>query len=232
MLPGFAFHSFAGLDSELFIIFVFGHLDLPSSDFYIYGVNPYFFTKRKIHSRGRVIPHRRLLPSAGSSRLVQVDCRLILSSWKPHFSMSHFAPTSCIFAECLIGYEARLNPPSQDVVPTALPVIEKLRSVLATFMGKAGYRALILRSLVLARQEVPWLGDAEVTTDGGLKNFAGLAASQDTDEAIHGSEALLRHLLDLLVAFIGELLTLRLVHGLWPVISNHDDFTQNNSQLS
>lgn len=143
--------------------------------------------------------------------------------------MSHSTPTSHIFAERLIGYEARLNPATQDGIPTVLPVIEKLRSVLTTFIGRVGYRALIFRSLVLSRQEVPWLCDAEVTADGSLGNFAELAASQDSDAAIHGCEVLLTHLLGLLVAFIGELLTLRLVHGLWPVVSNDDDFPRRIS---
>lgn len=140
--------------------------------------------------------------------------------------MSHSTPTSRIFAECLINYEARLNPASPHDVPTALPVIAKLGPVLMTFMGKVGYRALILRSLVLARQEIPWLCEATVNADGSLENFADLTASQDAEVAVLGSEVLLSHLLGLLVAFIGELVTLRLVHGLWPVVANDDDFTQ------
>ncbi len=146
--------------------------------------------------------------------------------------MSHSTPTSRIFAECLIGHEARVNPPAQDGTPSALPVIGMLRPVLASFMGRAGYHALLLRALVLARNEIPWLCEVEIAADGGLNNFAGLAAGQDSAEATAGSEVLLAGLIDLLVAFIGEGLTLRLVHGLWPVISNDTDFTQDYSNES
>jgi hypothetical protein len=141
--------------------------------------------------------------------------------------MSHSTTTSRVFAECLIGHEGRVNSPSPDGMPTALPVIEKLGPALVTFMGRAGYRALLLRALVLARREVPWLCDVEIAADGGLENFAGLSAEQDPAEATHGSEVLLAGLFDLLVAFIGEILTLRLVHGLWPVVSHDATFTQN-----
>lgn len=143
--------------------------------------------------------------------------------------MSHSTPTSRIFAECLIGHEAQLNPPPQDEMPTALPVIEKLRPVLATFMGRAGYHGLILRALVLTRQEVPWLCNVEISADGGVQNFAEHAARQDPAEAARGSEVLLAGLFGLLVAFIGEVLTLRLIHELWPVVLNDADFTQDYS---
>lgn len=143
--------------------------------------------------------------------------------------MIHSSPTSRIFAECLIGHEGRVNRPSLDGLQTALPVIEKLGPALAAFMGRAGYRALLLRALVLARREVPWLCDVEIAADGGLENFAGLAARQEPAEATAGSEVLLAGLFDLLIAFIGEGLTLRLVHGLWPVIPSDPDFTLVNS---
>jgi hypothetical protein len=45
---------------------------------------------------------------------------------------------------------------------------------------------------------------------------------------ILGSEVLLAHLIGLLVAFIGEILTLRLIHELWPDLSENNNFTLEN----
>lgn len=146
----------------------------------------------------------------------------------PFYSMSPATPTLRIFAASLIGYEAQVNPPSQADLPTALPVTEKLRPVIANYVGRSGYHALIYRTLMLARDEVPWLREVVIDADGSLENFADLAASQDSADATAGSEVLLARLIELLVAFIGELLTLRLVHGLWPVLPNDPHFTQEN----
>ena len=128
----------------------------------------------------------------------------------------------------MIRHEAAVNSSSQIQPPDALPVINKLRPLLATFMGRAGYHALILRALVLAREEVPWLSDVTLTADGSLENFAQLADKQKSDEVTHGSEVLLAHLISLLVAFIGEILTLRLIHELWPELPDNKDFTLGN----
>lgn len=95
-------------------------------------------------------------------------------------------------------------------------------------MGRAGYHALILRALVLAREEVPWLGDVGIAADGGFENFAELAAKHESAEVANGSKVLLARLIGLLVAFIGELLTLQLVRELWPdIITNN--LTPENS---
>lgn len=144
--------------------------------------------------------------------------------------MSPTTPTLRFFAGSLISYEARLN--SSAGMPTAFPVTEKLRPVIATYVGKSGYHALIHRALVLAREEILWLREVELAVDGSLKNFAELAACQNSAEATAGSEILLARLIELLVAFIGEILTLRLVHGLWPVLTIDNDFTQGNSHES
>ncbi len=95
-------------------------------------------------------------------------------------------------------------------------------------MGRAGYQALVLRALVLAREEAPWLCAIEINADGSLENFAQLNDKHESAEVTHGSEVLLAHLISLLVAFIGEVLTLRLLCELWPDLPNNIDFTQGN----
>ena len=121
------------------------------------------------------------------------------------------------FAERLIAYETTGNF-SQAKTPAAFLVSEKLRPHLATLMGNVGFQALLSRALVLAHAEVPWLCATRVTAEGFLEGLdeVELEAQLDPEEIFEGRVILLAQLLGLLVAFIGENLTLRLVREVWP----------------
>jgi hypothetical protein len=97
----------------------------------------------------------------------------------------------------------------------AVLVNEKLRTSLTQFAGADGFVALLRRALALASAEAPALKSASVTADGrleGLEQLAILPGSVAGGAAV----AITAHLLGLLVTFIGEPLTLRLVHEAWP----------------
>ncbi len=98
----------------------------------------------------------------------------------------------------------------------AMQVCEKLRVPLAKLVGVAGFRSLMGRSLALATAEVPWLDSVQVRADGSLEGFD--AARRPRDGAPDGEAgvAIVGQLLGLLVTFIGEPLTLRLVRDAWP----------------
>ena len=109
---------------------------------------------------------------------------------------------------------------SDPHVHEAVLVSEKLRISLTRFAGADGFASLLRRALVLASAEVPSLQSVKVGAEGRLEGFEQLAA--DTGTAAAGSEAavaITAHLLGLLVTFIGEPLTLRLVREAWPDIS-------------
>ena len=126
------------------------------------------------------------------------------------------------FAERLIAYETRGNRSSESKPPAACLVSEKLRPQLATLMGNLGFRALLSRAIALANAEVPWLRAVHVTADGTLKGLDEVAEQVDPDEIFEGCVVLLAQLLGLLVAFIGEDLTLRLVRDTWPKLPLDD----------
>ncbi len=133
------------------------------------------------------------------------------------------------FAERLIAYETRGNKSSETKTPAACLVGEKLRPHLATLMGNLGFRALLSRALALANAEVPWLRAVHVTADGSFEGLDELGAQVDPDEIFEGCVVLLAQLLGLLVAFIGENLTLRLVREVWPKLSLNDlDFSKRD----
>ena len=120
------------------------------------------------------------------------------------------------FADRLIAYETGGNNSSVTKTPAACLVSEKLRPHLATLMGNVGFRALLSRALALANAEAPWLRAVHVNADGSYEVLDELATQVDPDEIVEGCVVLLAQLLGLLVAFIGEDLTLRLVREVWP----------------
>jgi UDP-N-acetylenolpyruvoylglucosamine reductase len=100
----------------------------------------------------------------------------------------------------------------------AVLVNEKLRIALIQVAGADGFTALLRRALALASVEAPALKNATVSADGrleGLEQLATLPGSVAGAAAV----AITAHLLELLVTFIGEHLTLRLVRQAWPNIS-------------
>jgi hypothetical protein len=126
------------------------------------------------------------------------------------------------FAERLIAYETRENRSSETKTPAAFLVGEKLRLHLATLMGNAGFRALLSRALALANAEVPWLRAAHVKADGSFEGLDELGSRVNPEEIFEGRIVLFAQLLGLLVAFIGERLTLRLMRDVWPNLSLDD----------
>ena len=126
------------------------------------------------------------------------------------------------FAERLIAYETRGNNSSETKPPAVFLVGEKLRPHLASLMGSVGFRALRSRALVLANTEIIWLRAVQVKADGSLEGLEELHAKLDPQEFFEGTVVLVAQLLGLLVAFIGENLTLRMVRDVWPKLSLND----------
>src|SRR5665213_1491564 len=124
-------------------------------------------------------------------------------------------------ARRLIACEAGGNKAAGKKLPAAWLVVEKLRPYFTTLMGNAGFRALLARALALAAGEVPWLGAVQVQADGSLAGFEGLEPVDPADLA-EGGVVLIAQLLGLLVAFIGENLTLQMMREIWPKLSLND----------
>jgi hypothetical protein len=129
------------------------------------------------------------------------------------------------FAKRLIVDETSGNRFFETKTPAAFHVCEKLRPHLATLVGNGGFRALVSRALALANAEAPWLRAVHVKADGALEGLEKAHAQLDPDEFFEGRVVLLAQLLGLLVAFIGENLTSRLVREVWPNVPlNNLDF--------
>ena len=118
-------------------------------------------------------------------------------------------------ARRLLAVEAAGNGAADATVHEAVRVVAKLRVSLTRFAGNDGFTSLLRRALSLARADVPGLHTVTLKPDGSLEGLEALAAEAGHDGA-EAAGAIIAHLLGLLVTFIGEPLTLRLVGDAWP----------------
>src|SRR5688500_1579157 len=101
---------------------------------------------------------------------------------------------------------ARVNP--------VVRVSEKLRVPLAKLAGDGGFSSLLSRALALAKAQIPSLGAVRVEADGTLAGFDEVG-NPGPKAGGEGEAALVAELLGLLVTFIGEPLTRRVVEDAW-----------------
>lgn len=119
-------------------------------------------------------------------------------------------------AQRLLTYEAVAGEDSEPAESAVFRVCAKLRRPLITLTGVAGFRSLLSRALTLARAEAPSLKAVEIGVDGSLKGLDELALQTDKEKTRDGGAILIAQLVGLLLTFIGEGLTLRLVQDVWP----------------
>jgi hypothetical protein len=132
-------------------------------------------------------------------------------------------PTTRELAQRLLAYEEVETTPAMADVHAVSRVCDKLRRLLTTLAGAAGFRSLLARALTLAKQESPVLGAWEVKSDGSLQGLNG--------EAAQLGAVLITHLIGLMITFIGESLTLRLLHDIWLNLPGPEiDFGRNKSK--
>ena len=125
-------------------------------------------------------------------------------------------PVSQQLARRLLTYEAPAGKNSEPTESAAFRVCEKLRQPLCSLAGVAGFRSLLSRALALARAEAPSLSTVQVGADGSLKGLDEPGPQKDKDISKEGGAILIAQLLGLLLTFIGEGITLRLVQDVWP----------------
>jgi hypothetical protein len=130
--------------------------------------------------------------------------------------MSRATPQMREFAERLIAYEMRETNSSATETPVVFRICGAVHPHLSMLMGRTGFHALLSRALALARAEVPRLSAVQVQADGALAGVDEPGTPVRPGELAEGSVVLLAQLLGLLEAFIGERLTLQMLHDVWP----------------
>jgi hypothetical protein len=140
-------------------------------------------------------------------------------------------PESRYLAQRLLAYEAVAGENSEPAESAAFRVCAKLRRPLITLAGVDGFRSLLSRALTLARAEAPNLSSVQVAADGSLKGLDELASQTDKEQARVGAAILIAHLIGLLLTFIGEGLTLRLVQDVWPEVASDGRVSEERGKL-
>ncbi len=125
------------------------------------------------------------------------------------------SPSLRSLARRLLAQEAARRESTEPGVNAAVAVCEKLRLALTRFAGADASTMLLRRALALARVEVPALSGLAIQRDSSLEGLDALAAGEPSG-GLEATAALTAHLLGLLVTFIGEPLTLRMVREAWP----------------
>lgn len=124
----------------------------------------------------------------------------------------------------LLAHEVATGDRSETSTPAMVRVSEKLRRPISSLAGATGFRALLARALSLAKVQAPVLSSARVKPDGSLEVDGSDLPNGEAEEA---DTVLIAQLLGLLSNFIGEDLTLRLVHDAWPSLPNLDGNSQD-----
>ncbi len=122
-------------------------------------------------------------------------------------SESGTSPSTQEIAQRLLAYEACEHSSSEANTSAVAHVCEKLGRPLSKLIGETGSRALLARALTLAKRETAVLSSVKVTDDGALEGLDG--------DAEGASTVLVGHLIGLVLTFLGEALTLRLLHDVW-----------------
>jgi hypothetical protein len=130
--------------------------------------------------------------------------------------MSTVSPSIQNLTRRLIAIESARTDPSDAHARGAVRVLEKLRAPLSRLAGAAGFRSLLSRALTLAKAEDASLNGVQVRPDGTLEGPTGDCHGPDAAAGEDGGARVVAYLLVLLVTFIGEPLTLRLVRDAWP----------------
>ena len=129
--------------------------------------------------------------------------------------MSRATPQTRELAKRLVASETRGEITPELKTAAAFYVCEKLRPYLVTLMGSTGFHALLYRALAVANAVDARLRTVHVEADGSLRGFE---VAADAEEMAEVSVVLVSQLLGLLVGFVGENLTVRMVRELWPKV--------------
>ena len=129
--------------------------------------------------------------------------------------MEPLSPSIRDLARRVLTVEASSQSAVEPRAHAAVRVCEKLRVHLTRFIGADGFRAIQRRALALARAEIPALDRVTQKDDGTLEGLDGLTG-ESRDAGGDAAAAIITHLLSLLVTFIGQPITVRLLREAWP----------------
>lgn len=123
-------------------------------------------------------------------------------------------------AHRLLAHEAGMARNSGDAAASGSAVCQKLFAEIEQFIGHDGSKALLARALYLAKAEFPFLAEVQIgeSDEGWLIGLSENVSTRDATEVSDSIAAVLGGFIDLLGTFIGDDLTLRMIHRRWPEV--------------
>lgn len=133
-------------------------------------------------------------------------------------------------ARRLLAHEVGSRPNLDASAEAIERIHDKLGGRMNILVGQLGFAALVSRALHLARREHPILTgiSIDVQSGSGLQGMREFAQANDADPATATTAlvAIVGHTIELLVTFIGDELSMRLIAEIWPN-GTHLDVTPN-----
>ena len=136
--------------------------------------------------------------------------------------MNLASPQLTAAAKRIVDHAVRRTPARGTTRGAPVLVVSEMRPHLSNLMGAAGFRALLMRALILTAARHSWLRSASVKVDGSLEGLDQLEATVAPADFRDANIALLTRSLALLAVFVGEPMTIRLVRDVWPGLSLAD----------
>ncbi len=132
--------------------------------------------------------------------------------------MEEVSPVAQELARRLLAHEAGARQRPEEMAAAIERIHHRLRECLAESIGLAGFNALFARSLQLARTTSPVSVQITVEEQAkvGLQGAREFAIAHDSLTVQAEFVAILAYFIGLLIRFIGEELTVRLVREAWP----------------
>lgn len=133
----------------------------------------------------------------------------------------------------LLTHEAAGGQEQEALIEATERASDKLRAHLSKRIGQEGFRTLLARALTLTTTNFPHLSAVRVGADGSLVGLRGaMSRVQETQGAtVEGAVALVAQFLALLISFIGEDLTLRLLSAVWSELALDEATGGENERL-
>jgi len=131
--------------------------------------------------------------------------------------MTTATPSQHAVAQWLLTAE-EVDAERRLAAPAAAERFGKLSQRLAQLITLVGSDALLARAVHLSRAEFPFLDGAQTTpsADGLTLRLRESAEGVESSQAAEAFEAVLAILIALLISFVGEDLTLRVLREVWP----------------
>lgn len=129
------------------------------------------------------------------------------------------SPENAVLRPVAMSVLTRRAGPGADVATvaaTASAAYDDLAGVLVPLIGQLGLDAITTRALHLAQREYPPVPAGGTDQDGAFTQVSLWLKQQDAGMATDAAAAMLSTLGGLLITFIGEPLTMRLLRKGWP----------------